>query len=370
VFVPVLSAGFVDSEYCRRELDAFFDKYGGSVSADHKGRITPVELLLEASSHPDLKHFQAARFFAASGEVKREYRRNTSAYESAIAHLAAAIKTILESDGEGASAAPLAGPAGISFIADCVLDESSVKAAFAGDVPKIQFHPAILAEVKRIEDWWANFDIKSKIFPWGADNPAFRQIDLTRTRARLNEHRDKIRNQIAGASAAISETLERTADASRDLREASLAQLARFKALQIIRLIQFTDAYLPDEGPAPHTSFPTLPRIPSWLVDLIPTRSAIGELVFKEDQFLLARVGADEAEYETLVVPRRIGEYLHRSMSVGDETTFYKWVLPQWIHYRFERPLPSQNAWRIWTLKDDLNRECYLSSSSRPWEER
>jgi len=70
-----------------------------------------------------------------------------------------------------------------------------------------------------------------------------------------------------------------------------------------------------------------------------------------------------------VVVPRYVGQHLHRSQSRRDQDTYYKWVLPQWIHYSFQRKLPPRNDWRIWVLKDDLNRECYLSSSPRPWEE-
>jgi hypothetical protein len=98
-----------------------------------------------------------------------------------------------------------------------------------------------------------------------------------------------------------------SADAPPELREESLGQLARFTAIQIIRLLEFTEAYLPDEGPSVHTCFPTLPLVPRWLVDLVPTRSAIGELVFREEQFLLARVGVSENSYENLRVAVDLG---------------------------------------------------------------
>jgi hypothetical protein len=168
---------------------------------------------------------------------------------------------------------------------------------------------------------------------------------------------------------ALVRALTVSAKASLDLREASIGHLARFTVLQIIRLLQFTNSYLPDEGPVPHTSFPTLPLVPRWLVDLVPSKTALGELVFKENQFLLARVGRSETSYETLVIPRYQGQLLHRSGSIGDEDMYYKWVVPQWIHYQFERPLPENTEWRVWVLTDDLNRECYLGSSKRPWED-
>ncbi len=103
--------------------------------------------------------------------------------------------------------------------------------------------------------------------------------------------------------------------------------------------------------------------------DLIPTRSAIGDLVFKEDQFLLARIGISENSYESIIVPRYRGQALHKSAEVGDDDLYYRWVVPQWIHYGFKRPLPDKAQWRIWVLTDDLGRECYMSSDKRPWED-
>jgi len=373
VFVAILSPGFRDSEYCRRELNEFLRAHGQEVRSAYKGRVTSVELILEATSLPDLQQFQAVRFFKDSGPIRKEYDPSSNDYNLAVRTLATGIMGILESFGE---AAPLASgrfepSAEISFSADCVLDEKSVRASLGlnGSLPAIRFHPAVNAEIERIEGWWANFDSKSKIFPWGADNAASRQKSLAFTRAHLRDNRDRIQRVLSGAPSALGRALDLTAGAPPDLREAALAQLARFIVLQIIRLLQLTDGYLPDEGPAAHTSFPTLPRVPGWLVDLVPERSAVGELVFREDQFLLARVGATERDYETVVVPRFVGQHLHRSNSIGDDNTYYKWVLPQWIHYSFDRPLPLRNNFRIWVLKDALSRECYLSSSPRPWEQ-
>jgi len=268
-----------------------------------------------------------------------------------------------------ATSAPIAAQE-IRFLADCVVDETSIESSIAilDANPRICFHPAVLTELARLEDWWAHFDARSEVFPWSRDNAAFRQTDLTRTRAQLRDHRDRIASVLAGIPNAIKRCREVTREASEELRIAALAQLARFLALQIIRLIQFTDSYLPDSGPVPHVSFPTLPRIPAWLVDLVPNVSAIGELVFQENQFLLARVGSTESECETLVVPRYVGQYLHRSNKPGDENCYYRWILPQWLHYRFERPLPGPDSWRIWVLTDGLNRECWSTASARPWE--
>jgi len=258
----------------------------------------------------------------------------------------------------------------IRFMADCVVDPKSLDGILgARNVPTIRFHPALTAQVARIEDWWANFDDKAKIFPWFADKPELRTRDLTWTKARLREHRDKIQSVLCGVPEAMARAVAVSVDAPTVLREALLGQLARFTALQIIRLLQFTEGYLPDEGPVVHTCFPTLPKVPGWLVDLIPTRSAIGALVFKEEQFLRARVGESESSHESLVMPRYRAQVLHKSGAVGDEDLYYEWVVPQWIHYRFERPLPDKAQWRVWVLRDDLNRECYMSSAKRPWEE-
>ena len=227
----------------------------------------------------------------------------------------------------------------------------------------------MVSQLAGVEDWWTNFDNRSKIFLWFSSQPELRAVELTRTRARLRENRDKIQSVLSGAPEALARAVAVSADVLPELREESIGQLARFTALQIIRLLQFTEAYLPDEGPSVHTCFPTLPLVPRWLVDLVPSRSAIGDLVFREDQFLLARVGVSESSYESRVIPRYRGQVLHKSGAVGDDDLYYKWVAPQWIHYRFERPLPDKAYWRVWVLTDDLGRECYMSSDKRPWEE-
>jgi hypothetical protein len=259
----------------------------------------------------------------------------------------------------------------ISFMADCVLDPKSLRGIMAvgSRAPTIQFHHSVISELTRVEDWWTNFDSRSKIFPWFANQPELRAAELTRLRARLRENRDRIQSVLSAVPEALARAVSISAGAPPELREESLGQLARFTAIQIIRLLQFTEAYLPDKGPSVHTCFATLPLVPRWLVDLIPTRSAIGELVFREDQFLLARIGVSENSYESLVIPRYRGQALHKSGAVGDDDLYYKWVVPQWIHYRFERPLPDKAQWRVWVLTDDLGRECYMSSDKRPWEE-
>lgn len=258
----------------------------------------------------------------------------------------------------------------LRFMADCVLDAKSLTGILkAGSHPTICLHPSVVAQIARIDDWWANFDSKSKIFPWFADQPELRSADLTRTRARLREHRDRIHRVLAGSPDALERAVTVSAGAPEELREALLGQLARLTALQLIRLLQFTESYLPDEGPTVRSCFPTLPLVPRWLVDLIPARSAIGDLVFKEDQFLLARVGDSETSYESVVLPRYRGELLHKSGTVGAEDLYYTWVVPQWIHYRFERPLPDITRWRVWVLTDDWGRECYMSHDKRPWSQ-
>lgn len=252
----------------------------------------------------------------------------------------------------------------LRFMADCVLDPKSLKGILgAGKHPTMCFHPSVLAQVARIDDWWASFDSKSKIFPWFANQPELRLANLTRTRARLREDRDKIHRVLTAVPDAMERAVTASADAPNELREALFGQLARFTALQIIRLLQFTEAYLPDV----HSCFPTLPLVPRWLVDLIPTHSAIGDLVFKEDQFLLARVGDSETSYESLVIPRYRGELLHKSGEVGADDLYYTWVVPQWIHYRFERPLPNIASWHVWVLTDDRGRECYMPLDKHPW---
>jgi hypothetical protein len=208
-----------------------------------------------------------------------------------------------------------------------------------------------------------------RTFPWFAGQPEFRTRELTWIRARLGRAWGSIQSVLSSMEDAFRHALIVSAGAHLDSREAMLGQLARFGVLQVIRFLQFTDSYLPDEGPVPHTSFPTLPLVPRWLVDLVPSQSALGELVFKESRFLLARVGVSEASYENLVIPRYRGQLIHQSQSVGDEDLYYKWIVPQWIHYGCKRPLPGKTEWHVWVLTDDLHRGCYLASSKRPWEE-
>jgi hypothetical protein len=139
-----------------------------------------------------------------------------------------------------------------------------------------------------------------------------------------------------------------------------------FMALQLIRLLRMGNRNLPESGPREHLSFATLPDVPDWLVELVPSRSVLGSYVFDEDSFLKARVGPREDSYESIIMPRVQAEYLHKSMRSGDVPTFLRWVLPQWLLYGFE-PVITPEAWRVWVLTDGLNRECYMSGQERPW---
>jgi hypothetical protein len=146
----------------------------------------------------------------------------------------------------------------------------------------------------------------------------------------------------------------------------AIRNLTGFMALQLIRLLRIGSRNLLDPGPREHLSFPTLPEVPDWLVELVPSRSVLGSYVFDEDSFLKARVGQRENVYETIVMPRIQAEYLHKSMKSGDLPTFYRWVLPQWLLYGFETVITPED-WRVWVLTDGLNRECYMSFQNRPW---
>ncbi len=88
----------------------------------------------------------------------------------------------------------------------------------------IRFHPTVVSQLARIEDWWTNFDSRSKIFPWFANQPELRAAELTRTRARLREHRDKIQSVISGATEAFARALSISADAPPGLREECVGQ--------------------------------------------------------------------------------------------------------------------------------------------------
>ena len=51
----------------------------------------------------------------------------------------------------------------LSFMADCVLDPKSLHGivAVGSRAPTIRFHPSVVSQLARIEDWWTNFDGRS-----------------------------------------------------------------------------------------------------------------------------------------------------------------------------------------------------------------
>jgi hypothetical protein len=88
----------------------------------------------------------------------------------------------------------------LSFMVDCVLDQKSLHGIMAvgNRAPTIRFHPSVISQLTRVEDWWTNFDSRSKIFPWFVNQPELRAAELTRTRARLREDRDRIQSVFWG----------------------------------------------------------------------------------------------------------------------------------------------------------------------------
>ncbi len=255
----------------------------------------------------------------------------------------------------------------IYFDEDCVVNTNSVKELVRSAAPltTIHWHASILREVKRYDEWWTDFDRDfdaRKPEHWSM--PDFRDW-ATRTRRRLRNLRDLIHGQLDTAPQKMRAAQACVESESEGTKVELLTQLAGFSALQVIRLLQRGDQFLPDPGWEEHSAFPTLPRVPDWLVDLEPESSALGAHVFGEDHFLLARVGQSENIYESIVLPRNIAERLQDNGR--DENTYYRWVVPQWIHYGYTRQLPSKEHWNVFVLTDGRGRESWSSSHPRPW---
>jgi hypothetical protein len=70
-----------------------------------------------------------------------------------------------------------------------------------------------------------------------------------------------------------------------------------------------------------------------------------------------------------VIMPRHLAEYLHLHAKPLP-SAYYQWVLPQWIHFRFERPLPREDGWSVMVLVDKPGRECYFPRSFRPWQDQ
>jgi hypothetical protein len=228
------------------------------------------------------------------------------------------------------------------------------------------WHPSVRSELERLDDWWDHFEVRSKVIPWAEDDPLQRRNILSGLRAELRKIRERVHERLRYFPQALGRALVQTTDFDADLRVQAIRNLTGFMALQLIRLLRIGNRNLPDPGPREHLSFPTLPDVPGWLVELVPSRSVLGSYVFYEDSFLKARVGPREDCYESIVMPRVQAEYLHKSMRSGDLPTFLRWVLPQWLLYGYETVITSED-WRVWVLTDGLNRECYMSGQERPW---
>jgi len=259
---------------------------------------------------------------------------------------------------------------GVKFETDCIVDVASITSLLqrtpSPAAPPLLWHPSVRTEIVRLEDWWDHFEDRSNVITWAENDPLHRANILSGLRAELRKARERVQERLRHFPQALGHALVQTTGVDADLRVQSIGNLTGFMALQLIRLLRIAHRNLPDPGPREHLSFATLPDVPSWLVELVPSRSVLGSYVFDEDSFLKARVGSKEDSYETIVMPRMQAEYLHKSMRTDDLPTFLRWVLPQWLLYGFETVITPE-YWRVWVLTDGLNRECYMSGQERPW---
>ncbi|TVZ63102.1 TIR domain-containing protein [Rhizobium mongolense USDA 1844] len=255
----------------------------------------------------------------------------------------------------------------IYFDEDCIVNVHSVAQVVKSGAPlaKIHWHASILEELKRYDEWWTTFDRNFEARkPEQWTMPDFQKW-ATRTRRRLRHLRDLIQKEVDAAPQKMRAAQACVESECESTQIEVLTQLAGFNALQLIRLLQRGDQFLPDPDWKDHSAFPTLPRVPDWLIDLEPENSALGAHVFGEDHFLLSRVGENENVYEYVVLPRNAAERLQDNGR--DESVYFRWVIPQWIHYGYERKLPSKEHWNVYALRDGLGRESWSSSSPRPW---
>jgi len=267
----------------------------------------------------------------------------------------------------GTSGPSLVNEAEISFDDDCVVSVTSVTSLVKSNkqLAKIAWHPSITHELKRLDEWWTDFDRDFEARKPERWSQAEFQTWATRTRGNVRKLRDAIHRDLVAAPENMRNAQNYLAGKSDEVKIEVLSQLARLSALQVVRLIQRGDHFLPGPEWKDRGAFPTLARVPDWLVDLEPESSALGAHVFGEEHFLLARIGANENVYEYVVLPRNMAEWLQDNGR--DDQTYFRWVVPQWIHYSYKRERPSEAHWNVYALSDGRGRESWSVNSPRPW---
>jgi hypothetical protein len=377
IILLLVSPDFLDSEYCyeiemKRAMERHEHKRAVVIpiilrACDWKntpfGKLKPLPedgTPLNRASDIDAALFEVAtaiRFAAA--QIGGRRRLVTPQRQAGI--------SLLYSAESGKAPPVIAGEAEISFNDDCVLNVPSVELLVKSDkhLIRISWHPSVLHELGRLDGWWNDFerDFQTrKPERWSQDNF---QTWATRTRANLRKLREAIHGELIAAPEKIRSTQSYLVGEADEIKIEVLSQLARLSALKVVRLIQRADNFLPDPEWQNHSSFPTLSRVPDWLIDLEPKSSALGAHVFGEEHFLLARVGAEENVYEYVVLPRNIAERLQDNGR--DDVTYFRWVVPQWIHYGYTRNLPPKEHWNVYALSDGRGRESWSANSPRPW---
>lgn len=97
IFVPIMSLSFFESDYCKKELNAFIDANGFASGSAHGSRIIPVKLLCSAPADHVLNKAQAVSFcIERDNAVPYDHQPGTAEYRDALRKLAVEIARVLK----------------------------------------------------------------------------------------------------------------------------------------------------------------------------------------------------------------------------------------------------------------------------------
>lgn len=97
IFVPIMSLSFFESDYCKKELNAFIEANGFASGSAHGSRIMPVKLLCSAPADHVLNKAQAVSFcIERDNAVPYDHQPGTAEYRDALRKLAVEIARVLK----------------------------------------------------------------------------------------------------------------------------------------------------------------------------------------------------------------------------------------------------------------------------------
>lgn len=288
----------------------------------------------------------------------------------------------------------------LAYSDHCLVDLNSVKqvASAQGSVDVVlQWHSKVLHSLARLDRWHYGFQEEVRVFQWAAKGASPQAVEnMSYLRAQVAKYHLDVQTTRAELEANLLTLLKMLENTEGEQREWALRSFAGFAALRLIQRLQVFESriFRSQHGPLrgvegfyeavplgidylgenEFNSFSDLPIVPVTLLELVPEHSTLAKLVFFYDTqvyyhpyFLYGRVGPTESKYEYLVLPKVFAEWLHSKGIRGHISTFYQWVLPQWLALNYQE-VPRERDWEIWVLKDKLGREKYFPSSKAPWE--